>query len=92
MAITTAKLTCNDRPTNMTKFYSVNFTSASAGASIPQAQLHTSKNNTSVGCNTLAYVIHLFGSGLQINNAIQNNWMLYPIFVHSVGTIYIAQV
>jgi hypothetical protein len=46
MGITTAKLTCNDRPTNMTKFYSVNFTSASAGASIPQAQLHTSKNNT----------------------------------------------
>ena len=46
MAITTAKLTCIDRQTNMTKFYSGNFTSASAGASIPQAQLHTSKNNT----------------------------------------------
>jgi hypothetical protein len=30
----------------MTEFYSINFTSASAGASIPQAQLHTSKNNT----------------------------------------------
>ena len=40
MAITTAKLTSNDRLMNMTKFYSVNFTSASAGASIPQAQLH----------------------------------------------------
>ena len=46
MGITTAKLTCNDRPTNMTKFYNVNFTSASSGASIPRAQLHTSKNNT----------------------------------------------
>ena len=30
----------------MTEFYSINFTSAPAGASIPQAQLHTSKNNT----------------------------------------------
>ena len=36
----------------MTKFYSINFTSASAGASIPQAQQHTSKNNTnSTNCN-----------------------------------------
>jgi hypothetical protein len=42
----TAKLTCNARPMNMTKFHSVNFTSTSTGASIPQAQLHTSKNNT----------------------------------------------
>ena len=42
----TAKLTCNDKPMNITKFHSVNFTSASTGASIPQAQLHTSNNNT----------------------------------------------
>ena len=42
----------------------------------------------SVGCNTLVYVIHLFGSGLQISKQLPEQLDAIHIFVHSVGAIY----
>lgn len=48
----TAKLTCNDKPISLTKFYSINFTSVSTSASTPQAQLHTLNNNSYVATST----------------------------------------
>lgn len=41
-----AKLICSAKPTNITKFYGVNFNSASIGSPISQAQLQALKNNT----------------------------------------------
>ena len=41
-----AKLTCSAKPTNITKFYGVNFYSPSTSKPISQVQLHTLKNNT----------------------------------------------
>ena len=41
-----AKLTCNSKPANITKFYGVNFYGQLTSKPIPQVQLYTSKNNT----------------------------------------------
>jgi hypothetical protein len=41
-----------------------------------------------VGCNTLVYVIYLFGSGLQIKYSEQSNWMLF-IYSSTLSALYI---
>ena len=82
----TAKLTCNDKPTNLTKYYSVNFTSVSNFPSTSHVQLPVLKNDSNVSSSNKNQTKLLSLNGKQESNKPMNASIASTIDEHNKMT------
>ena len=82
----TAKLTCNDKPTSLTKYYSVNFTSVSNFPSTSHVQLPILKNDSNVSSSNKNQTKLLSLNGKQEPNKPMNASIASTIDEHNKMT------